>query len=115
MSRNIFGPTQPNEGSTARDHLANERTYLAWHRTGISVAALGVAVAKFAPHRGGHAVAAGLILIGAGLLVSAYGTVRYRVISRQIESGEFAPATFTAVVTSSIVTLLALLAVVVLL
>ncbi|GAF49742.1 YidH family protein [Rhodococcus wratislaviensis] len=115
MSPNIFGPTQPNTGSTARDHLANERTYLAWHRTGISVAALGVAVAKFAPHRGAHAVAAGLILIGAGLLVSAYGTVRYRVISRQIETGEFAPATFTAVVTSSVVTVLALLAVVVLL
>jgi putative membrane protein len=115
MSRNMFGPTQPNTGSTARDHLANERTYLAWHRTGISVAALGVAVAKFAPHRGAHAVAAGLILIAAGLLVSAYGTARYRVISRQIESGVFAPATFTAVVTSSVVTVLALLAVVVLL
>ena len=115
MSRDIFGPTQPNTGSTARDHLANERTYLAWHRTGISVAALGVAVAKFAPHRGDHAIAAGFILIVAGLLVSAYGTYRYRVISRQIESGVFAPATFAAVVTSSVVTLLALLAVLVLL
>ncbi|AQA24057.1 YidH family protein [Rhodococcus oryzae] len=115
MSRNLFGPTQPNTGSTARDHLANERTYLAWHRTGISVAALGVAVAKFAPNRGGHAVAAGFILIGAGLLVSAYGTMRYRAISRQIESGEFAPATFAAIATSSVVTVLALLAVAVLL
>lgn len=69
---------------------------LAWHRTGISVAALGVAVAKFAPDRGGHAVAAGIILLAAGLLVSVYGTVRYRVISRQLEFGEFAPATFLA-------------------
>ncbi len=60
-------------------------------------------------------MAAGFILIAAGgLLVSAYGTVRYRVISRQLESGEFAPATFAAVVTSSVVTVLALLAVVVL-
>ena len=115
MNRNIFGPTRPNTGSTARDHLANERTYLAWHRTGISVAALGVAVAKFAPNRGGHAVAAGFILIAAGLLVSLSGTFRYRVVGRQIESGEFAPSTFTAIATSTIVTLLALLAVAVLL
>src|SRR5574340_393218 len=115
MNHHLFGEPQPNTGSTARDHLANERTYLAWHRTGISVAALGVAVAKFAPHRGAHAVAAGLILIGAGLLVSAYGTYRYRVVGRQLDSGVFTPATFASITTSGVVTLLALIAVVVLL
>ncbi|MFC0452153.1 DUF202 domain-containing protein [Rhodococcus jostii] len=81
---------------------------------GISVPASGVAVAKSAPNRGGHAVAAGFILPAAGLLVSVHGTVRYRVICRQLEAGEFAPATVTAIVLSSAVTLLALLAVVVL-
>ncbi|MDI9915381.1 DUF202 domain-containing protein [Rhodococcus sp. IEGM 1379] len=115
MNRNIFGDTRANTGSTARDHLANERTYLAWHRTGISVAALGVAVAKFAPNRGAHAVAAGLILIGAGLMVSTYGTFRYRAISRQLDTGVFAPATFAAIATATVVTLFALLAVALLL
>ena len=33
-----------NAGSTARDHLANERTFLAWARTGMGFVALGVAI-----------------------------------------------------------------------
>ena len=33
-----------NTGSTARDHLANERTFLAWARTGTAFVGLGVAV-----------------------------------------------------------------------
>ena len=33
-----------NTGSTARDHLANERTFLAWARTGVGFVAMGVAV-----------------------------------------------------------------------
>lgn len=35
-----------NTGSTARDHLANERTFLAWARTGVGFVALGVALAQ---------------------------------------------------------------------
>jgi uncharacterized membrane protein YidH (DUF202 family) len=31
------GAILTNEGSTARDHLANERTYLAWMRTGLAL------------------------------------------------------------------------------
>ena len=114
MNRGSRRTARPNTGSVARDHLANERTYLAWLRTGISVAALGVAVAKFAPHRGGHAVAAGLILLGAGLLVSAYGTYRYRNVARQLDSGVFTPAGFAPIATAAVVTLLALIAVLVL-
>ena len=34
----------PNTGSTARDHLANERTFLAWARTGLAFVGLGVAI-----------------------------------------------------------------------
>ena len=33
-----------NEGSAARDHLANERTFLAWARTGMTFVGLGVAI-----------------------------------------------------------------------
>jgi putative membrane protein len=114
MSPAIPKGATPNTGSRARDHLANERTYLAWHRTGISVAALGVAVAKFAPHRGIHAVISGTILIVAGLLVSGYGTLRYRSVGHQLEAGVYTPARFAAILASTVITLLALLAVVVL-
>jgi uncharacterized membrane protein YidH (DUF202 family) len=40
-------PPLANTGSTARDHLASERTFLAWLRTGLSVLALGIAVERF--------------------------------------------------------------------
>ena len=35
-----------NSGSTARDHLANERTFLAWARTGVGFVALGVGLSQ---------------------------------------------------------------------
>jgi uncharacterized membrane protein YidH (DUF202 family) len=40
-------PTLANTGSTARDHLASERTFLAWIRTGLGFVALGIAVERF--------------------------------------------------------------------
>ncbi|MCQ4083144.1 DUF202 domain-containing protein [Streptomyces sp. RB6PN25] len=115
MSPEIPKRATPNTGSRARDHLANERTYLAWLRTGISMAALGVAAAKFAPHRGIHAVISGGILIFAGLLVGAYGTVRYRSVGQQLDAGLYAPARFGLITAATLITLLALIAVVVLL
>ncbi|KAJ3048470.1 hypothetical protein HK097_010506 [Rhizophlyctis rosea] len=46
---NLWRPTVlPNLDSTARDHLANERTFLAWARTGLGFVGLGVALEKFA-------------------------------------------------------------------
>src|SRR5512144_82634 len=114
MTRQIGGDAEPNTGSRARDHLANERTYLAWLRTGVSVAALGVAVAKFAPQRGIYAVVSGGILIFAGLLLSAWGTLRYRAVGRQLDAGVFASASFGAIAAATVVTLLSLIAVLVL-
>ncbi|KAL9091015.1 MAG: hypothetical protein Q9159_001641 [Coniocarpon cinnabarinum] len=38
--------TLANSGSTARDHLASERTLLAWLRTGLGFVALGLAVER---------------------------------------------------------------------
>jgi len=35
-----------NKGSTARDHLANERTFLAWLRTSLAFASLGIAITQ---------------------------------------------------------------------
>ncbi|WP_330338476.1 YidH family protein [Streptomyces sp. NBC_00557] len=115
MDGNAPRGATPNTGSRARDHLANERTYLAWLRTGIAVAGLGVAIAKFAPHRGAHAVASGAILVFSGLLVSFYGTTRYRSVGRQLEAGTFAAAQASTVMTVTVVTGLAMIAVLVLL
>ncbi|CEM32662.1 unnamed protein product [Vitrella brassicaformis CCMP3155] len=36
-----------NEGSVARDHLANERTFLAWGRTGLAFIAFGLGIQEF--------------------------------------------------------------------
>lgn len=36
----------PNKGSTARDHMASERTFLGWLRTALSLASVGVGVAQ---------------------------------------------------------------------
>jgi uncharacterized membrane protein YidH (DUF202 family) len=40
-------PIYQNTGSTARDHLASERTFLAWLRTGLGFIALGIAIERF--------------------------------------------------------------------
>lgn len=40
-------PVYKNTGSTARDHLASERTYLSWLRTGLGFIALGIAIERF--------------------------------------------------------------------
>lgn len=40
-------PVYSNTGSTARDHLASERTFLAWIRTGLGFLALGIAIERF--------------------------------------------------------------------
>ena len=40
-------PVVPNKDSTARDHLANERTFLAWTRTSLGIVGLGVAISEY--------------------------------------------------------------------
>lgn len=47
MFSRLRAPLLQNTGSTARDHLASERTFLAWLRTGLGFVALGVAVERF--------------------------------------------------------------------
>ncbi|KAH7132414.1 hypothetical protein B0J11DRAFT_226703 [Dendryphion nanum] len=45
--RRFRTPSYHNTGSTARDHLASERTYLSWLRTGLGFIALGIAIERF--------------------------------------------------------------------
>jgi putative membrane protein len=78
-----------NEGSAARDHLANERTYLAWLRTGLGTAAFGTAVAHLLADADSRAVlAAGLALISLAVAMIVYGTLRFVRSRRALEEGE---------------------------
>ena len=65
----------PNKDSTARDHLANERTFLAWLRTGLSLAGAGFGVIKFLPGVFDNLIL-GFVLIAVGIGVLAFGALR---------------------------------------
>lgn len=43
----LRAPVLKNEGSVARDQLAQERTFLSWLRTGLGFIALGIGVERF--------------------------------------------------------------------
>jgi putative membrane protein len=87
----------PEEIGGVRDHLANERTQLAWLRTGANVMVVGLAVARF----GGDgdvtpaSLAAGGVLVLAGVFLVAFGTYRYRWVARELTEGVVLTATLT--------------------
>jgi uncharacterized membrane protein YidH (DUF202 family) len=104
-------PVFKNTGSTARDHLASERTYLAWMRTGLGFLALGIGVERFnqldlaeilptknrkrfhedKTHNDKSDALVGALL-GSGAGSIAYGTARYFSNMRLLEQGLFKPA-----------------------
>lgn len=88
------------------DHAANERTFLAWVRTAIAIMAFGFLVAKFnlflnlaeenlrgqrplpfVPASGVGSIA-GIILIGAGVLIMSLAAIRFVKLRHAIDSGE---------------------------
>jgi len=81
-----------NKGSTARDHLANERTFLAWVRTGLGFVGIGVVLEKLIEERGALALAIGLVFIVAGIAMLVYGLQRYRHVAALMAEGRFVPA-----------------------
>ena len=104
-----------NTGSTARDHLASERTFLAWLRTGLGFIALGIAVERFSqfelvppapppiPAEKGtnrdekdksEDLVLGLLAVGSGSIV--YGTTRYYSNMRMLEKGLYKPSFYGA-------------------
>jgi putative membrane protein len=104
---------KPNEGSRARDHLANERTFLAWVRTALGGIALGVAVERFsvgADDRSNIALAALLVGFSVAILVGA--TVRYYGVMRDLEEGQFEVDRRSPVVVLAGVVVIAVLAVI---
>lgn len=89
-----------NTGSTARDHLANERTFLSWTRTGLGFVALGVALAKLdalealspaLQHGHGDLKIQSTALVGSGVGCLSYGTIRYFRSMQLLQKGLFRP------------------------
>jgi putative membrane protein len=81
------GVVLQNEGSTARDHLANERTYLAWIRTALSISGVGLGLLKWK----GVANEAGYLVLSLGVLALISSTVRYLTVMRQLTQRQFEP------------------------
>lgn len=110
-------PTYSNTGSTARDHLASERTFLAWLRTGLGFIALGIAIERFstleplithtlqrvgsqddaAKHEVDHqrdqkSVNMSYCFTALGSTAILYGTQRYLTNLRSLQRAQFKPA-----------------------
>jgi len=118
LFRILRAPLLDNTGSTARDHLASERTFLAWLRTGLGFVALGIAVERFSqfptdafipsqvneshnrrhgpkPNKATEQVLVGsLLAIGTGSV--AYGSIRYFENLHLLQRGKFRPAYYGA-------------------
>lgn len=124
MFSRLRTPILKNSGSTARDHLASERTFLAWLRTGLGFIALGIAVERFSqfdlappplpPSHPSHpsptpankstsahhhkdeneSLVLGLLATGSGSIV--YGTTRYFDNMRMLQRGLYKPSFYGA-------------------
>jgi putative membrane protein len=87
--RPMVGGLVENRESTARDHLANERTFLAWVRTALGLVGLGVLLERLVADGGAIAVAAGIGFIGFGGLSLIYAVSRYIRVAKNLERGMF--------------------------
>lgn len=83
------GEVRSNEGSLARDHLANERTFLSWVRTALAFIGLGVLVAELVESEGIAAEVLGLALIFLGGTTAVASTSRYLRVTRQLDDGRY--------------------------
>ena len=86
LLKNMSHPVS-NTGSTARDHLANERTFLSWLRTAVSLLSIALAIAKFAP--GGLGLILGVCFALLGSMILAYSGARFFEVMRALERGEY--------------------------
>ena len=111
-----------NSGSTARDHLANERTFLAWSKAGLGF--LGAGTGLFTAYSFNYtedpkspsvhpvSIAPSVILLilnGGGLL--GFATYRYVAVKRALCDGKFIinkTGLYGAIVMTSISTLISL-------
>jgi putative membrane protein len=85
----MVGGLVENRESTARDHLANERTFLAWVRTALGLVGLGVLLERLGAGVEAISVAAGVGFITFGGLSLIYAVSRYLWVARNLERGMF--------------------------
>ncbi|MGB5704025.1 MAG: DUF202 domain-containing protein [Polyangiales bacterium] len=79
-----------NKDSTARDHLANERTFLAWVRTALGLVGLGVLLERLgAGSDQAIAMVAGVGFISFGGLTMIYSVSRYLWVAKNLQRGKF--------------------------
>ena len=78
-----------NQDSTARDHLANERTYLAWVRTSLGFVGLGLFISKLIEAGRLLTEVAGFCLVLYGAAGLVYAIVRYERVAHLLLRGEF--------------------------
>ena len=101
-SNSTWTKTVDNVGSTARDHLANERTFLAWARTGLGFVGSGTGLyTAYHLHEdddddgqqcttAANMIDAGcLLLITNGGMVLTLAGMRYYRIQQALQKGEF--------------------------
>jgi putative membrane protein len=80
-----------NVDSTARDHLANERTWLAWLRTSVALMALSLPLHElFHAHESIPLQFAGSATLGTSVGVLGFATRRYFRNAALLQSGLFA-------------------------
>ncbi|MGB5808988.1 MAG: DUF202 domain-containing protein [Polyangiales bacterium] len=84
-----MGDVVDNLDSTARDHLANERTFLAWVRTALGMVGLGVVVERLVAGEQRLGVLTGVAFIGFGGLALMYALGRYLWVAKNLERGLF--------------------------
>lgn len=81
------GVVLDNVGSTARDHLANERTYLAWIRTALALTGVGIGLLKWE----GIGNMAGYLVLTAGFFVLVNSSFRYVHVMANLSQAKFEP------------------------
>ena len=108
--------------SSARDHLANERTFLAWVRTSIALMGFGVVIAKLrfltveGPANaslppGTRSTWLGLAFAVVGLLTLLFAAAHYERTRRAIEAGDYRASRRVLIAFAGVIFLLGLAAV----
>jgi putative membrane protein len=96
---------QKDKNTSAREHLANERTLLAWIRTSIGIMAFGFVVVKFSlfvkqitlmlgksvslPQRHGYSSLIGISLVVVGGIVLLLSYIKYNQTRINLNNGTF--------------------------
>ena len=75
-----------NEGSSARDHLANEITFLSWTRVGIGIFTIGLSAVTFNSTRLGAMLGVSFIITAVAMIL--VGLMRYTDIADALQRGD---------------------------